>query len=140
MSDSGGVAEQEPDRQFERWASMLDAFPHQHGTFIAECRAMLTRIVALDLDVAAVRADLLTTRRELDEAEHMIEQLTGSANVYKGNADQLRAERDALKAALTAIRSIGAASGTNINAMNEIFDVIDDALPPVAAAMEGKTK
>lgn len=40
----------------------------------------------------------------------------------------VRAERDTLRGALLWVRSAGSRSGTNLNAWNEAFDVIDAAL------------
>jgi hypothetical protein len=42
--------------------------------------------------------------------------------------DEANTERQRLEVALRKVRSIGARSGTELNAMNKVFDVIDAAL------------
>lgn len=69
--------------------------------------------------------------------------LTGAINALRGEppkltwwshhdvverAQQVVAERDALRRALVAVRHIGTQSGTDVNAWNKAFDVIDAAL------------
>jgi hypothetical protein len=99
---------------------------------------------------AAYRLGQLQAHAKILADEHgrpwLAEQIAASATVLDELSSRLaaalarieadKAEQDRLRGALLSLRSIGAHSGTNINAWNEAFDVIDRALAAPAATPE----
>lgn len=96
---------------------------------IAEVRHLAPAAAAVDptdTEIARLRAEIETANQQADDAVR-------KAFGLKADWDAARVERDRLRAALKEIRSVGARSGTNLNAMNDVFDIANAALREAAS-------
>jgi len=142
------VARAEAQRQHPPWhdngVGIVQA-AHWRDGFVAGAKWQAAAVVAAlddESDTAelarrypTVLANLNTTQDDAARLRAEVERLTecwgyacGRANRASDRAADAETERDAALAALRRVRSIGATSGTNLNAWNAAFDVIDAAL------------
>jgi hypothetical protein len=111
-----------------------------NADFIAHAREDIPALLA---EVAKLTEERDTARAERDDFETLAMVNRMNVSDYMGaieDAKAAREERDGLAAVIAEVRGIGAKSGTDLNAWNKAFDVMDATPAATLAARDAEKK